>query len=143
MPNVDRLYKSFQPTHYDLQIEPSISTLTFTGHLLLTGILSKAAKQIVLHSRGLRISGVSAGNLKASAKPRGKDEITLQFANTLPKGEISIRLTFSGTIKDNMHGLYVCSFKTKGRTQRMLATQLEADHAREVFPCIDEPEAKA
>jgi aminopeptidase N len=42
-----------------------------------------------------------------------------------------------------MHGLYPCYFKHMGKEKILLATQFESHHAREVFPCIDEPEAKA
>src|SRR5207249_3365150 len=42
-----------------------------------------------------------------------------------------------------MQGLYPCFFKNKGREEIILATQFESHNAREVFPCIDEPEAKA
>ncbi|MEX0932217.1 MAG: M1 family aminopeptidase [Candidatus Saccharimonadales bacterium] len=42
-----------------------------------------------------------------------------------------------------MHGLYPSVYKHGGQEKTILSTQLEASHAREVLPCIDEPEAKA
>jgi len=42
-----------------------------------------------------------------------------------------------------MHGLYPCYYTHEGVKKELLATQFESHHAREVFPCIDEPEAKA
>ncbi|MGH7234363.1 MAG: M1 family metallopeptidase, partial [Candidatus Saccharimonadales bacterium] len=43
-----------------------------------------------------------------------------------------------------MEGLYPCFYDNANGTQEIiLATQFESHHAREVFPCIDEPEAKA
>jgi aminopeptidase N len=50
---------------------------------------------------------------------------------------------FSGDITDGMHGLYPCYYDYNGEKKELLATQFESHHAREVFPCIDEPEAKA
>jgi aminopeptidase N len=41
-----------------------------------------------------------------------------------------------------MHGLYPCYFEIDGKKQELLATQFESHHAREVFPCVDEPAAK-
>ncbi len=42
-----------------------------------------------------------------------------------------------------MHGLYPCFYEHEGKKKKLLATQFESHHAREVFPCVDEPEAKA
>lgn len=65
------------------------------------------------------------------------------FDVSLEPGEHHILLEFSGKITDPMHGLYPCYFEHDGVKKELLATQLESHHAREVFPCIDEPEAKA
>jgi puromycin-sensitive aminopeptidase len=58
-------------------------------------------------------------------------------------GEYHVVLEFSGKITDPMNGLYPCYFTHEGKKKFVLATQFESHHAREVFPCIDEPEAKA
>jgi aminopeptidase N len=42
-----------------------------------------------------------------------------------------------------MHGLYPCYYEHGGEKKELLATQFESHHAREAFPCVDEPEAKA
>ena len=42
-----------------------------------------------------------------------------------------------------MNGLYPCRYTHKNKRKSILATQFEAHHAREVLPCIDEPDAKA
>src|SRR5690606_24272416 len=44
---------------------------------------------------------------------------------------------------DLMDGLYPCYFTHAGVDKKLFATQVESHHAREVFPCIDEPAAKA
>ena len=57
---------------------------------------------------------------------------------------IIIELEFSGRIIDgSMHGLYPCYYELNGQKKELLATQFESHHAREVFPSVDEPAAKA
>src|SRR3990167_9475937 len=43
----------------------------------------------------------------------------------------------------NLCAEYTPVFINKGKEKIIVATQLESHHAREVFPCIDEPEAKS
>jgi aminopeptidase N len=42
-----------------------------------------------------------------------------------------------------MHGIYPCYFEHEGKKKFLIASQFESHYAREAFPCIDEPEAKA
>jgi len=61
----------------------------------------------------------------------------------LKSGNHIVCINFSGTITDAMHGLYPCYFTHDGVKKQLFATQFESHHAREVFPCVDEPAAKA
>src|SRR6185369_15319785 len=58
-------------------------------------------------------------------------------------GRYTISLKFKGKITKQMNGMYPCFFSHGGKEKKLIATQFESHHAREVFPCIDEPEAKA
>ena len=73
------------------------------------------------------------------------DEILVNIEKlNFKKGDkIQLKIEFSGKITDAMHGLYPCYYKENGEKKELFATQFESHHAREVFPCIDEPEAKA
>ena len=42
-----------------------------------------------------------------------------------------------------MQGAYLSSYQHEGREELLVSTQFESHYARECFPCIDEPEAKA
>ena len=57
--------------------------------------------------------------------------------------QVTIAIEFSLRLTDAMHGIYPCYFKVDGKQRELYATQFESHHAREAFPCIDEPEAKA
>lgn len=71
------------------------------------------------------------------------DEVRIHTKEKLFPGHYTVRMDFSGKITRPMNGLYPCTFKHEGKEKQLLATQLESHHAREVFPCIDEPAAKA
>ena len=42
-----------------------------------------------------------------------------------------------------MEGAYLSTYEYNGETEKIVATQFESHYARECFPCIDEPIAKA
>ncbi|HEU0266296.1 MAG TPA: M1 family metallopeptidase, partial [Candidatus Saccharimonadaceae bacterium] len=71
------------------------------------------------------------------------DEIRLHSKSMIYPGQYVISLEFSGRITRGMTGIYPCFFDHKGKEHSLLMTQFESHHAREAFPCIDEPEAKA
>jgi puromycin-sensitive aminopeptidase len=58
-------------------------------------------------------------------------------------GEYTVTMEFEGEITRPMNGIYPCFFNHNGQDKMLIATQFESHHAREAFPCIDEPEAKA
>lgn len=46
-------------------------------------------------------------------------------------------------LNHNMQGCYVSTYDFNNQPQKLIATQFESHYAREAFPCIDEPAAKA
>ncbi|MDR0955653.1 MAG: M1 family metallopeptidase [Candidatus Nomurabacteria bacterium] len=86
---------------------------------------------------------------KGSAKPRddGRDKRSPEVGaddNGDQGNQTVVELTFSGQIiAGAMRGLYPSFYEAGGRREKLLATQFESHFAREVFPCVDEPAAKA
>lgn len=152
--SVRRLYEQFQPNNYRLFLTPNSKDLTFSGTVTVTGKkVGRPSSRITLHQKGLKIT---AATLQYHGKSGDKtieidrinlqnkyDEVRVHTKDTLPAGNYTITLEFTGTITKPMHGLYPCYFNHEGLEKLLLATQFESHHAREVFPCIDEPEAKA
>ena len=136
-----RLFRRFQPTNYDITLDLQREERTFTGKVVLDGTL-RDGNAIPLHAKGLTITEAVIDDQPAQVSYHEHDEIRLIVPDLAP-GEHTIAITFSGTITDAMHGLYPCYYKVDGQPQELLATQFESHHAREVFPCVDEPEAKA
>jgi aminopeptidase N len=52
-------------------------------------------------------------------------------------------MEFEGKVQKTMHGIYASNYEHEGKKLKVISTQFESHHAREAFPCIDEPEAKA
>lgn len=151
---VKRLYETFQPTHYTLHIAPDSKTMHFTGTIEIKGKkVGRPSQRFTFHQNGLKITKATA--IKHDKKgDETVDIVRINNQNTLHEvrlhsdkllypGDYTIYMEFEAPITRGMTGLYPCFFKHNGEEKVLLATQFESHHAREVFPCIDEPEAKA
>lgn len=142
MQTITRLLEYFIPEHYDLSINLEREERTFRGTVTINGSSAVGAKQISLHSKDLEIHSVTFDGKKAEHTSSEHDELIITHPD-LDAGKHIVVVSFSGKITDGMHGLYPCYFEVDGVKKELLATQFESHHAREVFPCIDEPSAKA
>jgi aminopeptidase N len=152
--SVTRLFEQFQPEKYSLELSPDPETMRFSGTVMVIGRkVGRPSKRLTFHQNGLKIT--SARVLKHDKKsdtpiPIGRinnqdsyDEVRLHSEELLYPGQYSITLEFSGEITRAMNGMYPCFFKHDGQEKKLIMTQFESHYAREAFPCIDEPEAKA
>ncbi len=151
---VKRLQTQFQPEHYQLELRPDKDALTFSGQVSIRGRkIGTPTKRLTFHQNGLKI--ISAKVIKHDKKEdkdlsvgrinnqNSLDEVRLHTKESVYPGTYTITLEFSGKITRTMHGIYPCFFKHNGKDKKLLVTQFESHHAREAFPCVDEPEAKA
>ena len=141
MTKVPRLLDTFTPNHYNLTLDLTrAEEKEFSGTVIISG--DSTSESISLHSKGLTIQSATIDNQPADVSFGEFDELRLSQPN-LKNGNHTIHINFSGTITDAMHGLYPCYFTHDGVKKQLFATQFESHHAREVFPCVDEPAAKA
>ena len=141
MTKVPRLLDTFTPNHYNLTLDLTrAEEKEFYGTVIISG--DSTSESISLHSKGLTIQSATIDNQPADISFGEFDELKLSQPN-LKNGNHTICINFSGTITDAMHGLYPCYFTHDGVKKQLFATQFESHHAREVFPCVDEPAAKA
>lgn len=151
---VKRLFEQFQPTHYIVELKPDKEKLTFTGSVIISGKkVGKPSSRITLHQKDLKITGAhiikhdKKGDTEVPIERfnlhSGFDEVRLHAKEILYPGFYTVSLNFSGKITHAMNGLYPAFDKAGHKEKVILATQFESHYAREVFPCIDEPEAKA
>ncbi len=151
---VRRLLEQFQPDNYHLTLELDDAAMTFTGGVRITGKKTgRPSERLTFHQKGLRITAATIiKHDKTGDQPiavsrinnqNSFDEVRLHTDSTLYPGEYSVELSFKGDITRPMNGIYPSFFKHEGQDKHLIATQFESHHAREAFPCIDEPEAKA
>ena len=141
MTKVPRLLDTFTPNHYNLTLDLTrAEEKEFSGTVIISG--DSTSESISLHSKGLIIQSATIDNQPADVSFGEFDELRLSQPN-LKNENHTIHINFSGNITDAMHGLYPCYFTHDGIKKQLFATQFESHHAREVFPCVDEPAAKA
>lgn len=136
-----RLTDHFVPDHYDLSVTIERIQRRFNGVTTIRGQMASDGP-IWLHAKDLVITACHVDGKTVGFTQGEHDELELQI--DAKSGDAhTVTIGFSGTITDQMHGMYPCHFEHDGTAKELIATQFESHHAREVFPCVDEPEAKA
>lgn len=103
---------------------------------------AQAGGPIWIHGKDLEIASAAVNGKSVEYSLEENDEIRLH-TDAKSGDDYIATITFSGVLTDQMHGMYPCYFEHDGARKELVATQFESHHAREVFPCIDEPLAKA
>lgn len=154
---MERFFERFEPENYKLFLSlEDVKRRSFAGDVTISGKV-KNKNYVSFHTKDLVIEDVVLERKSKMELPwrlefevlPEKDELRV-FPKRKKTGEnfkfdedVKISIEFSGKITDSMHGLYPCYYEENGIKKEMFATQFESHHAREVFPCVDEPEAKA
>ena len=137
--SVARFIESFIPENYNLFLDINRSEKTFTGNVAITG--EALDNHISLHQKDLTISSVLLDNESLNFQ---MDDANEAFHIELPEtGVLTLVIEFSGRITDNMTGIYPSYYTYNGEKKEIISTQFESHFAREAFPSVDEPEAKA
>ncbi len=142
MQSVTRLIRTFVPEHYDLSVNLNRLKRTFEGTVSITGVSTDIAKDIRLHAKDLTIHSATFDGKAADFKLTQNDELVITHPD-LVAGQHIVVVNFSGIITDTMNGIYPCYYEFEGQKRELIATQFESHYARQAFPCVDEPEAKA
>lgn len=138
MHTVKRLITEFIPSNYNLVLTIDRVKRAFTGTVTITGKVLHT--KVMVHAHDLTIESITVDGTPVTWKNGNDDELTI---NNVAQGEHIVTITYSGAINDQLHGLYPCKYELDGEQKELLATQFESHYAREVFPCVDEPAAKA
>jgi aminopeptidase N len=153
--NVRRLFETFKPDSYKLELNPDRDSMVTRGTVVVTGRKTgRPSRRLTFHQHGVRIT--SASVVYQNKKGAQEDikvtrinhqatlhEVRLHSDKLLYPGRYTVTMHFTGKVQINMQGIYASNYEYEGKKRKIVSTQLESHHAREAFPCIDEPEAKA
>lgn len=102
MQAVEHFIKQFVPEHYDLFLDLSRETKTFSGKVTITG--QAQSDRISLHQKDLEITSVEvAGQARPFTVDHDNEALHIELAEA---GQVELVLAFSGKITDNMTGIY-------------------------------------
>ena len=134
---MEKIVKYFVPEKYTLDLIIDKKAKTIGGTVIVKGVAK--AESIKFHAVGLSVDKVTINGEKAKFEV-ADGVLTVYKA---PRSDLVVEIGYHGTLNENMQGAYLSTYEYKGNTEVIVATQFESHYAREAFPCIDEPGAKA
>ncbi|MED4273942.1 M1 family metallopeptidase [Weissella confusa] len=136
----EHFYETFQPSHYDLYIDVNRGTKVISGRTTISG--EAKATEISVHQKYLTITSVTdeAGQGLAYTVDNEHEAIRVTLREV---GPTALTITYTAPLTDTMMGIYPSYYEVAGEKKQIIGTQFETTFARQAFPSIDEPEAKA
>ncbi|VDG32525.1 peptidase [Lactobacillus sp.] [Lactiplantibacillus mudanjiangensis] len=139
MAELTHFYQLFQPEHYDIYLDINRATKTISGQTKITGDAQTAS--IAIHQKDLAVSAVQADGQDVPFKlDADNDAIRIDLAKA---GKTTLTITYTAPLTDTMMGIYPSYYEVNGEKKQIIGTQFETNAARQAFPSVDEPEAKA
>ena len=137
---MERLLDYFVPGIYALDLNIDKFKKTIDGRVSVHGkVLSTTIK---FHAVNLNVSNILIRG-KTPVFTVNNDILEITLDDSLVGQDFTIHIYYSGKLNENMQGAYLSTYEYNGNTETIVATQFESHYAREAFPCIDEPAAKA
>ncbi|HEY1558387.1 MAG TPA: M1 family metallopeptidase [Kofleriaceae bacterium] len=134
-----RLPAGATPLAYDLRLEVDPAAPHFTGHVAIRIRLDSPTDHVWLDADELDITHAS---FRAGPHPEplatlatGDGVRAFGFGRTLPPGEVTLELDYTGGTAHDEQGL----FRQRAGSRWYLFSQAESVYARRFVPCFDEP----
>ena len=97
--------------------------------------------KIALHQKFLNVASVQADGQDVPFSFSDRQEaIQLELPHS---GDVELKVVYDAKLTDTMMGIYPSYYTVAGQKKQLIGTQFETTAARQAFPGIDEPEAKA
>ena len=137
---MEQLAKYFTPELYEIELRINKDTEQVQGRVKIQGVAKSST--IKLHAKNLKINQLTI-NQRPTTFTEDAETETISFTSQVSDAEISIEVRYSLQLSHGMTGLYLSTYEHEGKTERIVSTQFESHYARMMFPCVDEPVAKA
>ena len=137
---MEQLAKYFTPELYEIELRINKDTEQVQGRVKIQGVAKSST--IKLHAKNLKINQLTI-NQRPTTFTEDAETETISFTSQVSDAEISIEARYSLQLSHGMTGLYLSTYEHEGKTERIVSTQFESHYARMMFPCVDEPAAKA
>ena len=151
-----RLPTHLRPVLYDLKIEPFLEegNFTFKGRVVISiEVLEADAKNVTLHSAGLRILSVTIVDkngtvipIAETAEDKEKHWLIIFTQEALHEGRtISVTIDYDGNLRNDNLGFFYQTYldPVTLEVKYVAATQFQDAYARTALPCFDDPSMKA
>ena len=137
---MEQLAKYFTPELYEIELRINKDTEQVQGRVKIQGTAKSST--VKLHAKNLKINQLTIDQRPVAFTEDAEAE-TISFASQVVGAEIIIEARYSLQLSHGMTGLYLSTYEYEGKTERIVSTQFESHYARMMFPCVDEPAAKA
>lgn len=134
--SMERFLDYFIPERYKLALTLNKAKNRMVGEVIVSG--EAKADTVKLHAVDMTIKAVYL-NSQAADFAREDGTISVKAA----PGHCEIRVEYFFDVTADMQGAYLSTYEYEGKKEQIVVTQFESHYARECFPCIDEPAAKA
>jgi aminopeptidase N len=139
MTGITHSFQTFQPEHYDIFIDINRGTKQISGKSVIDG--DAKTRSIFIHQKNMDIASVQANGKDVPFTVDNKKEtINIELPTT---GDTTLAVSYSAPLTDSMMGIYPSYYEVNGEKKELVGTQFETTFARQAFPSVDEPEAKA
>ncbi|XP_061193634.1 aminopeptidase N-like [Saccostrea echinata] len=153
-----RLPTSLLPIHYNVVLRPDLynknpADFSTPGRVKIWINCTEETGNITLHINKMTFDNSTVkvndmnGNLVTVSMVTENKELHFLIVHVTPNlmaGQIyTFEMSFTAELTDDLSGLYYSQFDRNGTTKYLAITQFQATHARESFPCFDEPALKA
>src|SRR5580698_8513222 len=107
-----RLSTNVIPSHYSLSFAPDLKAATFTGSETIDVNIKEPSNAITLNAIELKFQSVEidvhGGTQKGSVSlDPEKQQATITFPNSLPAGDATLKIKFTGILNNELRGFYL------------------------------------
>ena len=134
-----RLSKDVVPTLQVIELDTHPDSTRYSGRVVITLDVRSPVAAFQLHAEGQKLERIAltqGGKSIPVTEARGdRGLLTLTAPQPLARGPAKLEIDFTHAFNTQAVSLYRVVKDGRG----YLFTQMEAEHAREAFPCFDEP----